>query len=105
MPQFVVHRNKNRRTQTQFPFLVDVQADLLSELSSRVVIPLAKAPKLAKKPIDRLTPLVEIDGAQYILLTPQLAGIGGTELGPVVANLIEQRQIIVAAIDFLITGS
>ena len=105
MPQFAVHRNKNRRTQAQFPFLVDVQAELLSELSSRVVIPLAKAPKLAKKPIDRLTPLVEIDGDEYILLTPQLAGIRGTELGPLVANLAEQRQTIVAAIDFLIIGS
>ena len=105
MPQFAVHRNKNRRTQTQFPFLVDVQADLLSELSSRVVIPLAKAPKLAKKPIDRLTPLVKIDGEEYILLTPQLAGIRSTELGPAVANLVGQRQIILAAIDFLITAS
>jgi len=56
-------------------------------------------------PARRRSPLVEIDDARYILLTPQLAGIGGTELGPVVANLIEQRQIIVAAIDFLITGS
>lgn len=105
MPQFAVHRNKNRRTQTQFPFLVDVQADLLSELSSRVVIPLAKAPKLTRNPIGRLTPLIKIDGEQYILLTPQLAGIRSTELGPVVANLVEQRQIIVAAIDLLITGS
>lgn len=95
MPQFAVYRNKNRRTQTQFPFLVDVQADLLSELSSRVVIPLAKAPELAKNPIGRLTPLIQIDGEQYILLTPQLAGIRSTDLGPVVANLVEQRQIII----------
>jgi toxin CcdB len=105
VPQFAVHRNKNRRTQAQFPFLMDVQADLLSELSSRVVIPLAKAPELAKKPIDRLTPVVEIDGDEYILLTPQLAGIRSTELGPLVANLTGQRHAIVAAIDFLITGS
>lgn len=105
MPQFAVHRNKNRRTQAQFPFLVDVQADLLSELGSRVVIPLTKATKLARKPIDRLTPVIKVDGDEYLLLTPQLAGIRSAELGPPVATLTEQRQIIVAAIDFLITGS
>jgi toxin CcdB len=102
--QFAVYRNKNRRTQSQFPFLLDVQVNLLAELKTRVVVPLTKAPKLAKRPMDRLTPIVEVDGDEYILLTPQLAGIQSTELGPSVASLAEQRQTVVAAIDFLMTG-
>lgn len=29
MPQFAVHRNRNTATKVRFPFLLDVQTDLL----------------------------------------------------------------------------
>lgn len=50
MAQFIVYRNKNARTKPIFPFLVDVQSDLLEDLQTRVVIPLSKAAALTKKP-------------------------------------------------------
>jgi hypothetical protein len=37
-------------------------------------------------------------------MTPQLAGIGRTELGAAVGNLASERQAILAATDFLLTG-
>lgn len=40
MPQFTVYRNKNPQTLSVVPFLLDVQHDLLSDLETRVVIPL-----------------------------------------------------------------
>ena len=46
MPQFDVYRNENPGTCEEFPFLVDVQAELLEELATRVVVPLAKSEAL-----------------------------------------------------------
>lgn len=45
-----------------------------------------------------------MDGRDYLLLTPQLAGISAQELGPAIADLSSERQIIIAALDLLFTG-
>jgi toxin CcdB len=102
--QFSVYRNKNPRTKNTFPLLVDVQSDLLEPLNTRVVIPLAKSPVLAKTPVAHLTPEISFEGAKYVLMTPQLAGINRTELGSLAGNLAEERQTILAALDFLLIG-
>jgi toxin CcdB len=104
MAQFSVYRNKNPRTKATFPLLVDVQSDLLEPLNTRVVIPLTKAPALTKKPVTHLTPEVTFDSERYLLMTSQLAGINRTELGALAGSLSEERQAILAAIDFLVTG-
>jgi toxin CcdB len=102
--QFSVHRNKNPRTKAAFPFLVDVQSDLLEPLNTRVVIPMTKAAALTKKPVSHLIPEVSFNGDRYLLVTPQLAGIGRAELGPHAGTLAEERQTILAAVDYLLTG-
>jgi toxin CcdB len=102
--QFSVYRNKNPRTKATFPLLVDVQSDLLDPLNTRVVIPMTKAAALTRKPVSHLIPEVSFDGDRYVLMTPQLAGVGRAELGPHAGTLAEERQIILAAIDFLLTG-
>jgi len=104
MAQFAVYRNKNPRTKAAFPFLVDVQSDLLEPLNTRVVIPMTKTPALAKKPVSHLTPEVSFNGDRYMLLTPQLAGVGRAELGSHAGTLADERQTILAAVDFLLTG-
>lgn len=40
MPQFSVYKNKNAATKARVPYLLDVQSNLLSELETRVVVPL-----------------------------------------------------------------
>jgi toxin CcdB len=104
MPQFSVHKNKNVKTRDAFPYLVDVQSNLLSDLQTRVVVPAAKVSSLARRPLSNLTPVVEIERHKYVLLVPQMAGISRTELGQEIADLSRHRQDIVGAIDFLITG-
>jgi toxin CcdB len=103
MAQFTVYRNKSQRTKSTFPFLVDVQSDLLERLQTRVVIPLTKS-AIAKKPMSNLMPILKFDGETYVLMTPQLAGVAQTDLGAPTGSLAEQRQVIVAAIDFLLKG-
>jgi toxin CcdB len=102
--QFTVYKNKNPRSKSTFPFLVDVQSDLLEPLQTRVVIPLTKVAGLAKKPVGHLTPTLKFEGDIYVLVTPQLAGIARSDLGVVSGSLMGERQTILAAIDFLLTG-
>jgi toxin CcdB len=104
VPQFTVHRNKSPRTKGTFPYLVDVQSDLLDQLQTRVVIPLTRVAGLAKKPLSHLTPTLTFNGEAYVLMTPQLAGVARTELGAPAGSLAAQRHAIVAAMAFLLTG-
>lgn len=104
MAQFTVYRNKSPRTKSIFPLLVDVQSDLLEDLQTRVVIPLTRASTLTKKPLGNLTPTLVFDDESYLLMTPQLAGVAKTALGSLAGSLAEQRQLILAAIDFLLVG-
>ena len=73
MPQFSVYKNKNPKTRSTYPYLVDVQSDLLSDLGTRVVVPLVKRTASTKKPIKNLTPVVSIDGQELIMMVPLLA--------------------------------
>ncbi len=104
MAQFAVYRNKNPRTKSTFPWLVDVQSDLLEPLNTRVVIPLTKVAGLVKKPVSHLTPTVTFDGDAYVLMTPQLAGIARADLGAQSGTLAGERETVTAALDFLLTG-
>ena len=104
MAQFTVYRNKNARTKATFPYLLDVQSNLLEDLQTRVVIPLSKAPTLTRKPVSQLTPILRFEGETYVLMTPELAGIARNELGPATGSLAEHRDAILAATDFLLTG-
>jgi toxin CcdB len=102
--QFSVYRNKNPRTKATFPYLVDIQSDLLDPLNTRVVIPMSKSPALTRMPVSHLTPQVAFNGDRYVLMTPQLAGIGRADLGAHAGTLTDERPVIMAAIDFLLTG-
>lgn len=103
MAQFDVYRNANSETSELFPFLVDVQAELFEQLQSRVVIPLSRA-ELIRFPMTYLTPTVRFNGAGYLLMTPQLAGISRAELGPHAGSLLSEERAITTAIEFLVRG-
>jgi toxin CcdB len=104
MAQFTVHRNTNPATQGTVPYLLNVQSDLIEDLGTRVVIPLYPVSAMKGEILRTLTPVFEIGGAPYIMMTPQLAGIPRKSLGATVADLSPQRDNIIAALDLLITG-
>lgn len=104
MAQFGVHRNPNPETKATVPLLLDVQSDLVADLGTRVVVPLCPASAMKGKIIHTLMPVFDIEGKQYVMLTPQLAGIGKNQMGVKVADLAQHRDAIVAALDLLITG-
>ncbi len=104
MSQFTVHRNTNPTSKTTIPYLLNVQCDLIEDLSTRVAVPLYPAATMKGKTIHTLTPTLEIDGEPYVMMTPQLAGIPKKLLGVPVADLSSKRAEIISALDLLITG-
>lgn len=102
LPQFTVYANPNPASRADIPYLLAVQSGLLEVLATRVVIPLFR--REAAAPMDRLAPLVAFQGAEFVLMTPQLAGISLADLGEPVGSLAEQRDTVIAALDFLFTG-
>jgi toxin CcdB len=104
MSQFAVHRNQHSQTKGRFPLLLDIQADFLKDLATRIVIPLTPHAVSKSQKMDKLMPVVEVDGKKYVVVTPQLSAIAKKELGPVVADLSGDHVDFINALDFLLTG-
>ncbi len=104
MPQFAVYRNPNPNTSANYPLLLDVQSDLMADIGTRVVVPLCPASAMQGQMLKTLTPVFKIEGEQYTMLTPQLAGIPEKNLGTPVADLAKYRDEMIAALDLLITS-
>ncbi len=103
MAQFDVYENLNERTKKDIPYLVDLQADLLSSLATRVVAPLISASALGR-PIDHLNPQFKIKRKIVYMSTAEMAGVSVRVLGEKVGTLKDQRHVIISALDFLFTG-
>lgn len=105
MAQWTVHRNPNPATRRDIPYLLDVQADLLAGLDTRIVIPLYARKAAPARLLARLTPELRIGAERVVLMTPQLAGIRVKDLGEPVGDLSAQRADLLAALDLLVTGA
>lgn len=103
MAQFDVHENANPKTRKSTPYLLVVQADMLDDLATRVVAPLFAASTMSK-PAQHLNPAFTINRTRVVMSTAELAGVPAQALGRKVASLKEQRNEIIAALDFLFTG-
>lgn len=101
MGQFDVHANPGSR---DYPYLVDLQADLLRDLSTRLVAPLIPERMLGAVPIAILNPIVEVAGKSYVVLMQESAAVPRAALGPIAASLEYRRADLVAALDLLVTG-
>ena len=104
MPQFAVYRNRNPASRSRFPLLLDIQSDLLEPLATRVVIPLTPATTARTREMGTLIPVLRFEGKEYLVLTPQVAGIPANELGPIAGDLTSERDAIIAAVDFLLAA-
>lgn len=103
MAQFDVYLNPNPATAKAIPYLLDVQADLLDNLATRVVVPLFVAATFGKT-AQPLNPQFTIERTTVIMSTAELAGVSRQALGDKVGSLKAERNTIIAALDFLLTG-
>ncbi len=103
MAQFDVYQNPNPKTNISIPYLLDVQADLLDNLKTRVVVPLITVSAMGKA-ANYLNPQFNINRTSLVMSTTELAGVNLLALGEKVCSLKEQRSEIIAALDLLFTG-
>jgi toxin CcdB len=98
MARFDVHRLRSGDG-----FVLDCQADLLSHLQSRFVVPLMP-PEQGPQRAARLNPLFNVHGTKLAMYTQYAGAMQRNELGPVVALLSDHDMEILAAIDMLNMG-
>jgi len=103
MAQFDVYRNANDATKRAVPYLLDLQSNLLADLTTRVVVPLMHASRF-KRRLQRLNPAFTIEGVHVVMSTAELAAIHRRHLGERVDSLEAARAEIVAAFDMIIQG-
>jgi toxin CcdB len=84
-------------------FLLDCQADILADLSTRLVVPLLP-PEYAPLPSRRLNPSLNVGGKEVVMMTHFAASVPRRALGPVVQSLVDHDSAIMNAFDMLLTG-
>jgi len=104
MAQFDIYRNP-APSKGQYPFLLDVQSDILTGLQLRVVVPLAKQSDIHGPLLQGLLQVLDVNGVPLVMLTPMLAAIDRSGLGEPVASVARQRSEIISALDMLFTGA
>lgn len=87
MPQFDVYSIPSRTTKEAYPYLVDIQNEVIDELATRLVVPLTA---VSMKPTT--------------FMTQQLTSIPKEKLKDPVGTLQSARELLIDAIDFAISG-
>ena len=104
MSQFDVYKNPSKKSREAYPYIIDIQNALIRDITTRIAIPLGKLNHFRNEQMDGLTPLIEYENEQYILLIPQIASMPSKLLKDPVGSVQSLRDEIIAAIDFAITG-
>lgn len=104
MAQFDVYKNPNKATKNLFPLLLDIQHEVISELATRIVIPLGIASHFQNETLTRLMPEVEFDGLQLVILTPQISAVAANRLKKPIGTLEHLRFGILGSLDFAVSG-
>ena len=104
MHQFDVYANPSKATRGAYPYIVDIQSPVISEIATRIVVPLGRKKHFKNEELKGLTPTTEYDGEELLLLIPQIASIPSKTLRHPIGSLSHLRDKIIAALDFAITG-
>lgn len=84
-------------------WVVDCQAELLTGINSRFVVPLLRSQD-APPPRPQLNPLFHIQGEDWLLVTQFAGAIPVTEIERVILSLAHEEYRINNALDMLLTG-
>jgi len=103
MARFEVRANLNRATRDRVPYLLELQADMLSALDTCVVAPLVPAAAFGPA-ATRLNPEFRIGNRRLVMDTALMAGIPRKLLGERVVSLADRSVQILGAVDFLVSG-
>ena len=84
-------------------YVLDIQSDNLSGLSTRAVVPLIVLPQSAPA-IRDFHPVFEIDGVAYIMFTEAITSLPARNLNQFVCSFDDRHADIMRALDILLTG-
>lgn len=98
MARFDVHR------QPDGTLVLDCQADILSDLSTRFVVPLLRRDAAPNAVAARLNPVFAIDGEEVVMFTQFASSVTARALGKPIASLADRDSTIMNALDMLLTG-
>ena len=75
MAQFDVYTNPSKHTKKAYPYILDIQHELISDIATRMVVPLGDAKQLRNEELKGLTPKVEFEDKNLLILIPQISSI------------------------------
>jgi toxin CcdB len=102
MAQFDVHRNSGKHRDS-IPFVVVVQSAQFDSYRRRVVVPLVRSTAISKISFAGFNPTFKIRGIRVVLHPLEIVSVPVDKLGEVVGSLSDESQLIVAALDELLT--
>lgn len=104
MKQFAVYKNKSRNKQA-YPYFIDVQADMLAHLNTRLVMPLTQKAN-SNSQVKVLTPIITIDQIDYVVLATMITttDVKNLKAEDAVMDASHLRDQLVSAIDMIILG-
>jgi toxin CcdB len=102
--QFDVFENPSPRMRDVYPYVVDVQSDLLSSLATRMVVPLAETALAAKDLPGRLCPLLSVNNKSLMLIPFEAAPLDKRLLKTEITSIRDRSHEIISAMDAVLSG-
>jgi toxin CcdB len=102
--QFDVFENPSPRMRDVYPYVVDVQSDLLSSLATRMVVPLAITSLAAKDLPRRLCPVFKVKDKSMMLVSFEAAPLDKRLLKAEVTSIRDRSHEVIAAMDAVLSG-
>jgi toxin CcdB len=103
MSQYDVYANPQKANIVQFPYVVDIQSDLLDVLATRLVMPMTASATNVKLP-PRLYPSFQIEGGTFYAVPQLTAPMLAKQLKTPVDTLWHQSSQIISALDAVTSG-
>ncbi|MEO8248003.1 MAG: CcdB family protein [Burkholderiales bacterium] len=88
----------------QYPFVVDVQSDVLQDLATRMVVPLATTGLIGGDLPQRLSPSFVVRNQTLMLVAFEAAAINKRVLKTSVASIKDRAHEVIAAMDAVLSG-
>jgi len=104
MAQFDVYPNPSKKSRKYYPYLVDIQSPYISEIATRIVLPLGYASYFKNEAMTKLTPQIAYENEELILLTPQISSVPTKQLKKPIGSLVHFREQVINSLDFAIAG-
>ena len=102
--QFDVFENPSPRMRHVYPYVLDVQSDLISILATRMVVPLAITTLAEKDLPRRLCPVIVVNDKSLMLVPFEAAPLDKRLLKTKITSVRDLSHEIIAAMDSVLIG-